>query len=89
MIKKCIFAVCALVLVSACDPLTEEQQSALDVKVAEKADDKITSYMTYVIDPRIGSELCFARSQTKGGYYVYVPTECTDKVLELILNKQR
>lgn len=87
MIKKCIFAVCALVLIAACEPLTEEEQAAQDVEVTKKVDGDITSYTTYVIDPRTG--LCFIRSRTKGGYYVYVPLECTDKVMELILNKQR
>ena len=87
MIKRCIFAVCALVLIAACDPLTEAEQAAFDAKVVVDVKNDMSSYMAYVIDSRTG--LCFVRSRTKGGYYVYTPIECTDKIMELVINKQR
>ena len=87
MIKRCIFAVCALVLVAACDPLTVEEQARYDAKVVVDVKDDMSSYMAYVIDPRTG--LCFVRSRTKGSFDVYAPVECTDKVMEHLINKQR
>lgn len=87
MIKKCLFAVCALVLVTACEPPTEEELIEQERKVTVYVENDITNYMFYVIDPRTG--LCFARSKATKGYYIYAPVDCTDKVMELVINKQR
>lgn len=64
----------------ACDPETQQEVTVV-------VENDITTYMVYVMDPRTG--LCFARSRTSKSYYVYAPVDCTDKVLNLILNPPR
>lgn len=83
-------SICALTVV-ACSPPTPEEEQIEQLKQAIKVinfvEKDITGYMFYVIDPRTG--LCFARSQVSKSWYVYTPVDCTDRVMENVINKQR
>jgi len=75
--------ICAMV-VAACQETAEEKQNKLK-KNTYFVDDDITKYMHYVQDPR--TSLCFARSTTRGGYYVYSPIKCTPRIEKFLLNR--
>ena len=93
LLPKIIFLSIALALSSCCNQeqtpqermAAQERKRQADALFATK---DIQKYLWYVQDPRTG--LCFAASRISNDkWYVYSPVECTDKVIQNLINPLR